>query len=194
MKKTNLLTAIAIASAASLASFPAVAQSSDGAELTEEELRDRFLNQKTRGLVLAPAGGQAATSAATSSETTATPAAATYVELDETEQVNVQISFDFDSAALRADQKPKLAALCKVIESIDIQLFRIVGHTDSSGSASYNDKLSKLRAEEVKRHMVDDCGIDPVRLEAIGVGERHPFDKANPRADENRRVEFQALS
>ena len=81
-----------------------------------------------------------------------------------------------------------------MIESIDIQLFRIVGHTDSSGSESYNDKLSKLRAEEVKRHMVDDCGIEPTRLEAIGVGERHPFDKSNPRADENRRVEFQALS
>ena len=128
------------------------------------------------------------------SETTPTQAAATYVELDEAEQVNVQISFDFDSAALRADQKPKLAALCKVIESIDIQLFRIVGHTDSSGSESYNDKLSKLRAEEVKRHMVDDCGIEPTRLEAIGVGERHPFDKSNPRGDENRRVEFQALS
>ena len=194
MNKTTLLTAFVIAAAASFASIPAIAQSTDGAELTEEELRDRFLNQKTRGLVLAPAGGQAATSAATNSETTPTQAAATYVELDEAEQVSVQISFDFDSAALRSDQKPKLTALCKVIDSIDIQLFRIVGHTDASGSAGYNDKLSKLRAEEVKRHMVDDCGIDPTRLEAIGVGERHPFNKSNPRADENRRVEFQALS
>ena len=193
MKKTTLLTAFAVAAIAGFGTLPAVAQSSDGAEMTEDELRDRFLNQKTRGLVLAPAGGQAATSAATS-ETSPTQAAATYVELDEAEQVNIQISFDFDSAALRADQKPKLAALCKVIESIDIQLFRIVGHTDASGSASYNDRLSKLRAEEVKRHMVDDCGIEPSRLEAIGVGEAHPFNKANPRADENRRVEFQALS
>ena len=39
MKKTTLLTAVAIAAAASFASLPATAQSSDGAELTEEELQ-----------------------------------------------------------------------------------------------------------------------------------------------------------
>jgi outer membrane protein OmpA-like peptidoglycan-associated protein len=40
---------------------------------------------------------------------------------------------------------------------------------------------------------VDDCGVDPSRLEAIGAGEDFPFNAQNPRADENRRVEFQAL-
>ena len=194
MKKTTLLTAVAIAAAASFASLPATAQSSDGAELTEEELRDRFLNQKTRGLVLAPAGGQAAASTATSAETTATQASVTHVEVPDDVSVDIQISFDFDSAALRDDQKPKLTAMCNVMKSIDVQLFRIIGHTDSSGSASYNETLSKLRAEEVKRHLVDDCGISPTRLEALGVGERFPSNKGNPRADENRRVEFQALS
>ena len=123
----------------------------------------------------------------------ATPPKPTYVAVEKQDQVNLQISFDFDSAALRADQKPKLATLCQVMQNIDVAVFQIVGHTDSSGSAAYNEKLSLLRAQEVKRHLVSDCGIAPERLQAIGVGESSPFNTANPRADENRRVEFQAL-
>ena len=76
----------------------------------------------------------------------------------------------------------------------DTGVFQVVGHTDSSGSASYNERLSQLRAEEVKRFLVNDCGIADTRLQAVGVGEEFPFNKDNTRADENRRVEFQALS
>jgi OOP family OmpA-OmpF porin len=42
--------------------------------------------------------------------------------------------------------------------------------------------------------MVSDCGIAEDRLEAIGVGESFLLDETDPRGDENRRVEFQALS
>jgi len=108
--------------------------------------------------------------------------------------VNIQISFDFDSAALRTDQKPKLTTLCTVMQKVDVNLFRIVGHTDASGAADYNERLSLLRAQEVKRFLVSDCGIAETRLEAVGVGEAFPLDKADPRGDVNRRVEFQALS
>ena len=108
-------------------------------------------------------------------------------------RMNAALKADFDSAALREDQKPQLATLCQVMKSIDVQLFQIIGHTDSSGSASYNEKLSLLRAQEVKRHLVNDCGIAETRLEAIGMGEAVPYNAADPRSDENRRVEFQAL-
>lgn len=109
-------------------------------------------------------------------------------------QVNVNIRFAFDSAALSDDQKPVLAQLCKVMKASDINLFRIVGHTDSSGSDEYNEKLSNLRAQEVQRYFVNDCGIAANRLEAIGLGERFLSNKGDPKAPENRRVEFQALS
>lgn len=166
--------------------LPATAQATGADQMTADELEALFNKQKTRGLVLAPSGG--ATDAA------AEAADQTYVELASEDQVNVQIRFDFDSAALRDDQKPKLATLCQAMQSADIRLFRIVGHTDAAGAAAYNDTLSLLRAQEVKRHLVSDCGIAEDRLEAVGVGERFPLDKADPRADENRRVEFQALS
>lgn len=167
-------------------------------ELSAEELEALFKSQKTRGLVIAPSGAAAATD-----ETRGNPdlpsvetgaASTTHIQLPKDQQVNIQISFDFDSAALRADQKPKLATLCQVMQGIDVQLFRIVGHTDAAGSADYNQRLSLLRAEEVKRHLVGDCGIAATRLEAVGVGEQFPYNEQNPRADENRRVEFQALS
>lgn len=109
-------------------------------------------------------------------------------------QVNVRIEFAFDSAALSPDQKPRLEQLCRVMKASNIARFRIVGHTDASGSDSYNERLSILRAEEVQRHFVAECGIDPARLESIGLGERFLYDADDPRAAENRRVEFQALS
>lgn len=171
-----------------------MAQSSDASSLTEDELESLFKKQKTRGLVLAPTGTDDAVAAQDDTEVAAKPAAETYVELAPEEQVNIQISFDFDSSALRSDQKPKLATLCKVMQKVDVGVFRVVGHTDSSGSASYNERLSLLRAQEVKRFLVSDCGISETRLEAVGVGEAFPLDKQDPRGDVNRRVEFQALS
>lgn len=164
-------------------------------ELSAEEMEALFKTQKTRGLVIAPADPAENAADPAGDATLQTGAASTtHIQLPKDEQVNIQISFDFDSAALRADQKPKLATLCQVMQGIDVQLFRIVGHTDASGSADYNQRLSLLRAEEVKRHLVSDCGIAATRLEAVGVGEQFPFNEQNPRADENRRVEFQALS
>jgi outer membrane protein OmpA-like peptidoglycan-associated protein len=109
-------------------------------------------------------------------------------------QINVHIKFNFDSAALTPDQKPLLAQLCTVMRGSDIQKFRIIGHTDSSGPEEYNQKLSQLRANEVQRYLVKDCGIAAQRIEAVGLGERFLADKADPKAAENRRVEFQALS
>lgn len=114
--------------------------------------------------------------------------------LDKDLQINVRIRFGFDSASLTPDQVPVLTQMCKVMKASDIQLFRIVGHTDSSGSPEYNERLSLLRAEEVIRYLVSDCGLAAERLEALGMGERFLFDETDPRGPENRRVEFQALS
>ena len=183
--------AIALACAAAL---PAAAQS-NGEEMSAEELRALFLKQKTRGLVIAPTTpGSAETAPETTVVTAVEPATNGVIEIPQDMQINVSIKFDLNSSALRSDQKEKLANLCAVISESTDDVFRIIGHTDSSGSAQYNITLSKLRAEEVKRHFVSECGIPSERLLAVGVGEEQPLNKANPRADENRRVEFQIVS
>lgn len=134
-----------------------------------------------------------AANAVTTAEDGTTPVPVVYEQIDEADQVNIRVAFDFDSAVLRDSEKPKLAELCKAITQID-GVFRIVGHTDASGSDAYNEKLSLLRAEEVKRYLVSDCGLPSDRLQAVGVGKRFLFNNDDPRSEENRRVEFQALS
>lgn len=137
----------------------------------------------------------ASTATETTTETVVKePESATLVKMPADLGVNIRIEFAFDSAALDDAQKPKLTKLCNVMKASDIQLFRIIGHTDASGSDDYNERLSRLRAEEVQRFFVKECGIDAGRLEAVGLGERFLLDGTDPDSDQNRRVEFQALS
>lgn len=171
---------------------PGFVQAQDATNLSAEELQALFEQQRTRGLVIVPADGTATEPAAEgTTEVAADPA---YTEVAVDAQINFQISFEFDSAALREGEKAKLASLCEALNASDIPLFRIVGHTDAKGSDSYNQGLSLLRAEEVKRYLVEDCHVDPARLEATGVGEAFPLDPTDPNADTNRRVEFQVAS
>jgi outer membrane protein OmpA-like peptidoglycan-associated protein len=136
------------------------------------------------GGLAAPAGSDAVP---------ATPASAHWT-LPDDEQVNVQVTFAFDSAVLADSEKPLLRTVCSAIDKADVGVLRIVGHTDAAGPAGYNQKLSVLRAEEVERFFVNDCGLAPDRLQAVGVGEQFPYDDADPLSGTNRRVEFQAIS
>lgn len=113
--------------------------------------------------------------------------------LDPEFQVNLQIEFAFDSAVVEPSQIVKLEQMCRVMKESDIQLFRVVGHTDAAGTEEYNKQLSMLRSREVARYLVNDCGLSPSRIETVGLGEQFLANPTAPRAGENRRVEFQAL-
>lgn len=70
----------------------------------------------------------------------------------------------------------------------------VEGHTDSSGSSSYNRGLSQARADTVRNHLIG-RGIDPAMIRAVGKGEDEPIaDNRTPegRAN-NRRVEIEVL-
>ena len=128
-----------------------------------------------KGLTLTPDAGQGATVTASAGSETGAPL--THWELPKDEQVNVQVTFAFDSSALADAQKPKLAQVCEVLGTAGVNVLRIVGHTDASGPWSYNQKLSEMRAQEVMRFFVDSCGIPAEKLQAVGVGEQFPFDE-----------------
>ncbi|MGV6847137.1 MAG: OmpA family protein [Marinibacterium sp.] len=116
-----------------------------------------------------------------------------YFAVPEDMQINLRIAFDFDSAELRTDQEPKLVDMCLAMRTSPVHQFHIIGHTDAVGSESYNMNLSLLRAEAVRRYLVNDCGIATDRLRSVGLGESVLLRPEQPRADVNRRVEFQAL-
>ncbi|MDP4704209.1 MAG: OmpA family protein, partial [Polaribacter sp.] len=67
--------------------------------------------------------------------------------------------------------------------------FVIEGHTDSTGSANVNSRISKARAMAVRDYLVKK-GIATTRLDAQGFGEGQPIasnDTAEGR-EQNRRV------
>ena len=78
----------------------------------------------------------------------------------------------------------------RMVEFPDAQLV-LEGHTDSSGSADLNRRLSQQRAEAVKQILTSRFNIDATRIEAVGRGEDAPAfsnETAEGRA-KNRRVE-----
>jgi OmpA-OmpF porin, OOP family len=68
----------------------------------------------------------------------------------------------------------------------------IEGHTDAVGSPQYNKRLSMRRAAAVKKYLVASHGVNATLLKAVGKGQSEPLNAENPRADENRRVQFRA--
>ena len=71
---------------------------------------------------------------------------------------------------------------------------RIEGHADASGPETYNLSLSQLRARAVQAYLVEEGRVDASRLTHVGKGEIEPYDRKNPEAGINRRVEFRNLS
>jgi uncharacterized repeat protein (TIGR01451 family)/uncharacterized protein (TIGR03382 family) len=69
---------------------------------------------------------------------------------------------------------------------------RVEGHTDSQGSDAFNLDLSQRRANSVRKRLIEQEGIAPERLEAVGYGETRPVDtnKTAKGRENNRRVEF----
>lgn len=107
-------------------------------------------------------------------------------------EVNVRINFNFDSSRITGESIEGLQRMCSVIKQTDLKIL-VIGHTDGNGSEQYNISLSALRAKEVVRYMVIECGISADRLRAVGLGESRLLDPSNPSSSENRRIEFQAV-
>jgi outer membrane protein OmpA-like peptidoglycan-associated protein len=85
----------------------------------------------------------------------------------------------------------KLGGVAKAVKDQGFKKIVVEGHTDSRGSASQNEDLSRGRAESVRTYLVSQ-GIPSDKIEAVGFGSRRPVadnNTAEGRAD-NRRVEL----
>ena len=110
-------------------------------------------------------------------------------------QIDLVVSFDFDSDRLQPDSKPLLESLAHAINSERLQglRFMVEGHTDAKGSARYNELLSARRAQSVVQFLRSQ-GVLPQRLEAQGRGFQDLLNKDQPEAAENRRVRIVTLA
>lgn len=102
-----------------------------------------------------------------------------------------QILFGFDQSNLSQEAKTNLDKLVTVLNSYPDTNIEIQGHTDSKGSAVYNQNLSEQRARTVSTYLTG-AGINNDRLAMKGFGEAYPKYENDTDAGrtENRRVEF----
>jgi outer membrane protein OmpA-like peptidoglycan-associated protein len=102
-----------------------------------------------------------------------------------------EISFDFDSAAIKPAFKPTMYKLAEVLRKYDRNEITIIGHTDATGAEGYNQQLSERRAVAVRDELVT-LGVPGSRLRAFGRGELEPrADNGNEAGRQlNRRVEI----
>ena len=104
------------------------------------------------------------------------------------------LHFDFDSASVHPDDEEKLLSARDFIRAevpegcYRTESVMVIGHTDSTGPANYNDKLSLKRAEAVVSYL-QSIGTK-VELIAQGKGESEPVADNSTKAGraENRRV------
>lgn len=102
--------------------------------------------------------------------------------------------FDFDKAVVKPEGKARLDALVQKLQMVDLEVLVAVGHTDATGPASYNQKLSERRAAAVKAYLVSK-GVDAKRIYTEGKGEASPMASNATRAGraKNRRVEVEVV-
>lgn len=100
-------------------------------------------------------------------------------------------SFAVDSATLSGNAQSTFGKIANTLKDYDKTAIHVVGHTDSSGSDAYNQKLSEQRAQAVGQFMAN-RGVNTQRLLTWGRGESEPIasnDTKQGRA-ENRRVDI----
>ncbi|MBW2071639.1 MAG: OmpA family protein [Deltaproteobacteria bacterium] len=102
--------------------------------------------------------------------------------------------FDFDSAEINADYIPALDLVVDKLASNPNLSIVIEGHTDSTGPAEYNQKLSERRAQAVQAYLLKK-GVPADRMTVIGWGESRPRISNLTREGRaaNRRVEIRVL-
>ena len=106
------------------------------------------------------------------------------------------IKFESGNYNFTQDTYPYLLDLSRILSSEPNSMrFKIIGHTDSSGSYEANRKLSYMRASAVRNYLVD-SGILKDRIDIEGLGEAEPIETnlTKEGRSKNRRVEIKILS
>jgi outer membrane protein OmpA-like peptidoglycan-associated protein len=107
-------------------------------------------------------------------------------------KIDLEINFEYNSAALTPAAEPQLNSLGKALTSAELtgSVIMLGGHTDAKGGEDYNQKLSERRAEAVKRFLIENYRIPAANLVSAGYGKKGLKNTADPYAAENRRVEI----
>lgn len=88
---------------------------------------------------------------------------------------SVTLHFGLDSPTIAIEELAKLDKFVQDINKANLMQIRIEGHTDSTGSVSYNEKLSIKRAESVQDNLLQH-GVEKAKISLKGFGESQPLE------------------
>jgi outer membrane protein OmpA-like peptidoglycan-associated protein len=102
-----------------------------------------------------------------------------------------EVTFAVDSTTISPSFRSALDSVAQSMIQYPNSLVDVMGHTDSTGSESYNLDLSRRRAESVSNYLVS-RGVSRARLATVGYGEQYAVaDNSTPEGRaQNRRVEI----
>ena len=115
----------------------------------------------------------------------------TVAVIEELNEYSRTVLFDLNKATIREESEETLQAIADIMQEYPATVFHIGGHTDSTGSEAYNEKLSEERAESVRQFLIE-AGVPASRLTAEGYGEARPIatNQTAVGRQANRRVEI----
>lgn len=113
---------------------------------------------------------------------------------DGTTAILQNIFFDVDKYDLKDKSVTELQKILRFLKENPSVKVEISGHTDNSGSPSYNVQLSEKRAQSVNNYLIE-RGIAPERLRTKGYGSDQPIadNTTEEGRQKNRRIEFKVI-
>jgi outer membrane protein OmpA-like peptidoglycan-associated protein len=197
IRQKFLSRAVAVAFLAS--GLTLVAASANAEELSAQQIRDGLKVSKTRSLSAPDRPAISADDLAAIKRVSGKTRSLSAADRDQMAEIatkrpkiNLEINFEYNSAALTPKAEPQLNSLGEALTSNDLKgsIVMLGGHTDAKGGDEYNQGLSERRAETVKRFLVENYKIPATNLVTAGYGKKGLKNPAEPLAAENRRVEI----
>ncbi|MBA3028434.1 MAG: OmpA family protein [Desulfobacteraceae bacterium] len=97
-----------------------------------------------------------------------------------------EVMFDYNSSVIKPGGMAEISRVATVLNNYPQTTIRVEGHTDATGSESYNQTLSEQRAISVQNALIQQ-NVDSRRITTIGFGESMPISSSDA---VNRRVEL----
>jgi len=106
------------------------------------------------------------------------------------------VYFETGSARLLDESETTLKEVGEALEKFPGLKIEIEGHTDTRGSAAFNQRLSQSRSESVRSYLLNHFHLEADQLMARGYGESQPETKERNEEEllRNRRVELKVLN
>jgi outer membrane protein OmpA-like peptidoglycan-associated protein len=111
-------------------------------------------------------------------------------------QAETVVQFGLGKDVLTPEAKEQLDQFVSEHANAKRYYIAIEGFTDKTGSAAYNEELSRRRAEHVTAYLIAQHDIPVFRVQDVGLGKEKPADEGRNRAAraKNRRVEVRLFS